>query len=119
VGEEERRGSTLVGPHRDDLAFHVAGFPLQDYGSQGQHKTCLVALKFAEREVLLEQRGEAPQVLLDDLFSDVDAERSSRILERLGSMGQCVITTTDLAHFGQPSYGIQTLYVASGTCTAS
>jgi len=114
--DEMRRGSTLVGPHRDDLAFTLEGVRLQDYGSQGQHKTCLVALKFAERDFLADQRDEAPQFLLDDLFSELDADRSGRILDRLGRMGQCVVTTTDEGAFTSPPFPVSRYHVEAGTC---
>jgi DNA replication and repair protein RecF len=115
-GEEYRRGSTLVGPHRDDLVFTLSGMRLQDFGSQGQHKTCLVALKFAERDFLADQRDESPQFLLDDLFSDLDAVRAGRILERLGQTGQCVITTTDAGIFRAPPFPVSRYRVEAGTC---
>jgi DNA replication and repair protein RecF len=115
-GDEIRRGSTLAGPHRDDLAFTLEGVRLQDYGSQGQHKTCLVALKFAERDFLADQRDETPQFLLDDLFSELDAERSARILDRLGRMGQCVVTTTDAGAFTTSPFPVSRYHVEAGTC---
>jgi DNA replication and repair protein RecF len=94
AGEEMRRGSTLVGPHRDELHFSINGAALQQYASQGQHKTFLVALKTAEFFYLQERRGEAPIFLLDDLFSELDEERSRRILELIAGLGQTIITTT-------------------------
>lgn len=115
--DELRRGTTLAGPHRDDLVFSLDGVRLQDYGSQGQHKTSLVSLKFAERDFLAGQRDETPQFLLDDLFSELDAGRASRILERLGQMGQCVITTTDAASFRHPPFPVSRYRVEAGTCT--
>lgn len=114
--DEVRRGSTLAGPHRDDLAFTLEGVRLQDYGSQGQHKTCLVALKFAERDFLADQRDESPQFLLDDLFSELDADRCGRILDRLGRMGQCVVTTTDAGTFTSPPFPVSRYHVEAGTC---
>jgi DNA replication and repair protein RecF len=116
--EEERRGTTLVGPHRDDLAMALNDVPLQEFGSQGQHKTFLVALKFAEYAHLREKRNESPQFLLDDLFSDLDEERSERICDELANMGQCVITTTSnhpLARWSR-RHPVSTLYVEAGTC---
>jgi DNA replication and repair protein RecF len=120
TAEEMRRGITLTGPHRDDLVFTLDGLNLQEYGSQGQHKTSLVALKFAEYDYLREQRNEAPQFLLDDLFSDLDAERSENILNRLGGMGQCVITMTDAHMFERQlkQFSVSAFCVDSGTCRA-
>ncbi len=93
--EEVRRGSTLVGPHRDELRLSINGAALQQYASQGQHKTFLVALKTAEFFYLQERRGESPIFLLDDLFSELDEGRSKRILELIAGLGQTIITTTD------------------------
>ncbi len=94
AGEEIRRGSTLVGPHRDELRLSINGAALQQYASQGQHKTFLVALKTAEFFYLQERRGEAPIFLLDDLFSELDEGRSRRILDLISRLGQTIITTT-------------------------
>jgi DNA replication and repair protein RecF len=94
AGEELRRGSTLVGPHRDELRLSINGAALQQYASQGQHKTFLVALKTAEFFYLQERRGEPPIFLLDDLFSELDEGRSKRILDLVSGLGQTIITTT-------------------------
>jgi DNA replication and repair protein RecF len=98
--EERRRGSTLVGPHRDDLLFRINGISVQHYASQGQHKTMLVALKLAEFFYLRERRHEVPIFLLDDMFSELDERRSRLLLETVSSLGpQTFITTTDEAVF--------------------
>lgn len=94
AAEEFRRGSTLVGPHRDELRLSINGAALQQYASQGQHKTFLVALKTAEFFYLQERRRESPIFLLDDLFSELDEGRSGRILELVAGLGQTIITTT-------------------------
>jgi DNA replication and repair protein RecF len=94
-GEELRRGSTQVGPHRDDVGLTLNKIPLQEYASQGQHKTMLVALKVAEYHFVTERGSERPILLLDDLFSELDAHRAARILELLGGLGQVIITATD------------------------
>lgn len=120
-GEEIRRGSTLVGPHRDDLAFHLTGLRLQDYASQGQQKTFLVALKIAEFAYLQEQRQETPVFLLDDLFGELDIQRAAAILGRLENAGQCVITATDERVFGGAvRWGERNgrFLVEEGTCRA-
>jgi DNA replication and repair protein RecF len=99
VGEERQRGMTLVGPHRDDLQFLLDGVQVQTYASQGQHKTLLVALKIAECLYLRERSEEPPALLLDDLFGELDPERSRRILEMVSGLGQTVITATDAGLF--------------------
>ncbi|HSQ74372.1 MAG TPA: DNA replication/repair protein RecF [Bacteroidota bacterium] len=92
---ELRRGTTLVGPHRDDLAFMLRSRNAQEFASQGEHKTLLIALKLAEHRYMCETRNETPILLLDDVFAELDSERASRVLGRLGETGQAVLTTTD------------------------
>jgi DNA replication and repair protein RecF len=92
---ELRRGMCLVGPHKDDFIFDINGINLRTFGSQGQHKTFQVALRFAEFFYLKEKTGNAPIFLLDDVFGELDTARSVRISENLRSVGQTFITTTD------------------------
>lgn len=92
------RGFSDHGPHRDELALLHAGRPLRAYGSQGQQRSALLALLFAERAVLLDQRGRAPLMLLDDVMSELDAGRRARLVELVRSSGQAVVTTTDRDH---------------------
>ncbi len=93
--EECRRGTSTVGPHRDELLLALNGMNVQQYASQGQQKTFLVSLKMAEHAYLRERRNERPIMLLDDLFGELDTNRSRRILEQISQDGQCVITATD------------------------
>jgi len=93
--EERRAGLTLVGPHRDDLMFALSGMELRRYGSQGQHRTFLIAMKIAEFEFLRTLSGETPILILDDVFSELDVHRASRLLETVSPLGQYFITTTD------------------------
>jgi len=99
AAEERRRGLTLVGPHRDELRLFLDGIEVQPFASQGQHKTLLVALKIAECLYLSERSEEAPALLLDDLFGELDPVRSRRILSMVSGLGQTVITATDVALF--------------------
>ena len=92
------RGFTGHGPHRDDLALKRDGRDLRSYGSQGEQRLALLALLLAERAALGEARGREPLVLLDDVMSELDADRRARLVEQLDDGGQAVITTTDLAH---------------------
>lgn len=89
-----RRGITHTGPHRDDLALTLGGRELRAFGSAGQQRTGAIALRLLEGETLRERLGTAPMLLLDDPFAELDARRSSRILDLLGeqSMGQTVLT---------------------------
>jgi len=92
---ELRRGATLVGPHRDDLAFMLRSRNAQEFASQGEHKTLLIALKLAEHRYVCQTRNETPILLLDDVFAELDGERAARVLKRLEETGQTVLTTTD------------------------
>lgn len=93
--EEIRTGSTIVGPHRDELDLRINWLELRKYGSQGQHKTFLIALKIAEFHYLKDFCGETPILILDDVFSELDPERSGYLLESISHLGQYFITTTE------------------------
>ena len=92
------RGFTGYGPHRDELAVLRDGRELRVYGSQGEQRLALLALLLAERAVLAEERGQIPLMLLDDVMSELDAERRETLASELRSGGQSVIATTDLGH---------------------
>jgi DNA replication and repair protein RecF len=91
---EVARKTTLAGPHRDDVAFRLGGVPLAAFGSQGQQRTAVLALKVAEYGVLEQRAGEAPLLLLDDVLSELDPERQSAFLRGVGSFEQAFVTTT-------------------------
>ncbi len=100
------RGMTLTGPHRDEMRF-VAGRPVQGthevdlgtYGSRGQQRTAVLALKLAELEWLREQTGEAPVLLLDEVLAELDAARRRYLLAQVDSVEQAVLTATDVEMF--------------------
>ncbi len=92
------RGFTGYGPHRDELAVLRDGRELRVYGSQGEQRLALLALLLAERAVLAEERGQIPLMLLDDVMSELDAERREMLAGELRSGGQSVIATTDFGH---------------------
>lgn len=96
--EELRRASNLVGPHRDDFIFEINNLNLRTYGSQGQHKTFQVVLRFAEFFYLKQVIGRSPIFLLDDVFGELDSSRSVKISEYLRSVGQAFITLTDFTN---------------------
>lgn len=116
VDSDLDRGFTGHGPHRDDVAFLRDGRELRAYGSQGEQRLALLALLVAEREVLASERGSPPLLLLDDVMSELDADRRGRLVELLREQGgQSVITTTDLAHVpGATDAGVARLAVAEG-----
>ena len=97
--EEIRRSSNLVGPHRDDFVFGINGLNLKSFGSQGQHKTFQVILRFAQFFYLKKVTGKTPIFLLDDVFGELDKNRSIKISEYLKEVGQAFITLTDFANF--------------------
>ena len=92
------RGFTAHGPHRDELQLQLDGVSLRAYGSQGQQRTALLALLFAERELLAERRGQPPLMLLDDVMSELDTERRELLAALLRSAGQAVVTATEPEH---------------------
>jgi DNA replication and repair protein RecF len=92
------RGFSGYGPHRDELAMHRDAHELRTYGSQGEQRLALLALLLAERSVLFSERGRLPLMLLDDVMSELDAERRELLATDLARAGQSVIATTDLAH---------------------
>lgn len=96
--DELKRCACLVGPHKDDFVFDINGINLKTFGSQGQHKTFQVALRFAEFFYLKEKTGKTPIFLLDDVFGELDAARSIRISENLRNVGQTFITLTDFTN---------------------
>ncbi len=97
LGEDCARGATSVGPHRDDFDFLIDTKDARDFASQGQQRTCVLALKLAELAWLSKKRGEFPILLLDDLMSELDESRRRRLLRALPSGAQTFITTTDRA----------------------
>ena len=92
-------GATLYGPHRDDLAFLVNERDLRTYGSRGQQRTGALALKLAEVQAMTAETGEAPLLLLDDVMSELDAQRRATLLAALAGVQQAVITATDWEDF--------------------
>ena len=85
---------TTSGIHRDDLVLRIGGYPLRKYGSQGQQKSFLIALKLAQYTIVAQEKGEKPILLLDDLFDKLDAGRVEQLIRLVSedSFGQIVIT---------------------------
>jgi len=121
-GRDMQRGLTLVGPHRDDIVFAetgeaaaggeppaaavgiAAGLPpggrdLRLYGSQGEQRTAVLALLFAEQAYAREETGELGTLFLDDVMSELDDARRRRLVEMLMSSGQAIVTTTNRHYF--------------------
>ncbi len=101
-----KRGSTSFGPHLDDLNFFINGKELRLYGSQGQLRTTALALKLSEIQMLKNFAGEYPILLLDDVMSELDAERRAKLLEFLLTQKiQTLITATEKSYFPAQNYG--------------
>ena len=85
---------TTAGVHRDDLVFRIGGYPLRKYGSQGQQKSFLIALKLAQYKIVAEHKKERPILLLDDLFDKLDAGRVEQLIKVVSGdeFGQIFIT---------------------------
>ena len=94
--KEVWNGQTLVGPHRDDIRFLLGGRDLAVFGSRGQQRTAILALKLAELDLLARGDGVAPLLLLDDVFSELDPERRAHLVRRIRALPQTFITTTAL-----------------------
>ena len=90
------QGSTLSGPHRDDILIIIEGQDSNRYASRGQARTSVLALKFAEAAFLDERRKSHPILLLDDLLSELDATRRNHIVDYVGKYDQCIITTAEV-----------------------
>ncbi|HRJ43055.1 MAG: DNA replication/repair protein RecF [Caldilineaceae bacterium] len=117
---EMAAGVTLYGPHRDDMAFLVNQRDLRTYGSRGQQRTGALALKLAEVQAMTAETGEAPILLLDDVMSELDAQRRATLLAALGGVPQAVVTATDWEDF-TPEFRAQAqcLHVDGGRLVAS
>lgn len=96
VDREIGQGVTVVGPHRDDVQFEVGGRDASLYGSRGQQRTVVAALKLAEVKLLESNTGEDPVLLLDDILSELDETRRRRVLQTVLRSEQTILTTTDL-----------------------
>jgi DNA replication and repair protein RecF len=90
-------GSTLIGPHRDDLVFELDGRDLAGFASRGQQRTAILAFKLAELDLLTAQDGRPPLLLLDDVFSELDPDRRAHLVRRIAELPQAFVTTTTLA----------------------
>ncbi len=95
--EEYRRGTSLVGPHRDDVEILLDGLEARHFASRGQQRAVVLALRLAEREVVRDEVGEDPVLLLDDVLADLDRDRTRRLLRSLEGGPQVVATATDRA----------------------
>jgi len=101
--QEIDRGVTLIGPQRDDIHFLVDGVDMTTYGSRGQQRTVALSLRLAERGLMVQERGEGPILLLDDVMSELDSMRRSALMDLLDGTEQAILTTTDWEDY-QPDF---------------
>jgi DNA replication and repair protein RecF len=113
AAQERARQVSLAGPHRDDMDLRLDGRSLSAYGSQGQQRTAVLALKVAEYSVMHERSGEAPLLLLDDVLSELDPLRAHAFLAGVGGFEQAFVTATHLPEGLPPSrlYSIESARV--------
>ena len=96
IGRDREKGYTSAGPHMDDLTLALGGKGARPYGSQGQQRALVLALKIAEIENLRDKQGRPPLLLLDDVSSELDPEKNGHLLRHLAALpGQAFLTTTD------------------------
>jgi DNA replication and repair protein RecF len=96
---EQSLGNTIVGPHRDEIELTIDNTPAKAYGSQGQQRTLVLALKLAELELIEQIVGEPPLLLLDDVLAELDLTRQNQLLSVIEDRFQTLITTTHLGAF--------------------
>lgn len=97
--EELSRRTSLVGPHRDEIAFFIDGRDARTFASQGQQRTIALAWKLAEVSVITDIGAQAPLLLLDDVMSELDEQRRHALTDFVGSAAQTFLTTTNLGYF--------------------
>lgn len=99
--QEKKYKVTLIGPQKDDLEFYVENKNLKNFGSQGQQRLAILAMKLSELEIIKEIKGESPILLLDDVLSEIDIEKRNKLLKYVISKSQVIITTTDLKNIDE------------------
>lgn len=115
------RGTTQIGPHRDDIEIQIDEKEARLFGSQGQQRTAVIALKLGTLEMAKEQLGEPPLLLLDDMLSDLDAERRARLCHVVATeAGQAILTCTEASAAGDEILDRSVVYaVQQGTVRQS
>jgi DNA replication and repair protein RecF len=109
-------GMTLQGPHRDDIAFSLNGMPAAGFASRAQQRTIALALRLAEAQLLRSRRGEPPVLLLDDVLSEMDADRCRSVIDAISACDQLLVTTTDADRFPREFLDAAVVFsVAAGT----
>jgi DNA replication and repair protein RecF len=117
LARDLERGTTGCGPHLDEIAVLESGHELRLFGSQGEQRTAVLALLLAEAELLAEQDGGPPVLLLDDVLSELDRDRRVALVERLAGLGQTIVTAT--SEKALPARADQVVSVSEGTARAA
>jgi len=107
---EITRGVTTIGPHRDEMRISSNGIDLGLFGSRGQVRTAMLALKLAEVEWMKDKTGQWPVLLLDEVLAELDSQRRQDLLTRLSQSEQALLTTTDLDLFSRDFISQTTLW---------
>ncbi|HWK81427.1 MAG TPA: DNA replication/repair protein RecF [Thermomicrobiales bacterium] len=115
--EEFRRGMTVIGPHRDDLTFRINGRSLATYGSRGQQRLGVVAIKLSEGDLIAAETGETPVLLLDDVLSELDEVHRDHLLQAVAVPGrQLLVSSTEPGPLEHPALGsLPILEIVNGT----
>ena len=100
--QEIKKGATSIGPHRDDIHILINERPVKNFGSQGQQRSVALSLKLAERELINNITGEEPILLLDDITSELDKDRCSKLLSYIEDRGQIFLTQNHISHILKP-----------------
>ena len=99
ISRDVAAGMTLQGPHRDDIAFFLDGMSASGFASRAQQRTIALALRLAEARLLHTRRSEPPLLLLDDILSEMDADRARSVIEAISDYDQLLVTATDVDRF--------------------
>ena len=112
---DSRNRNTSVGPHRDDISFIVNDIDMRNFGSQGQQRTCALSLKLAELNLIKEKTDEDAILLLDDVMSELDADRQEFLIDTM-KKNQLFITTTELDQNIKDKFDeLKIFYIENGT----
>lgn len=113
LAKDIKKCSTSIGSHRDDLVFYLNDKNIEEYGSRGEFRTVLLALKLAEIKFIEDKMGKKPVLLLDDVFSELDPERQKHLFKTLQNC-QTLITTTDIVHLEEIEDKMHVFELADG-----
>ena len=115
------RGTSTLGPHRDDMHITIDGMPAREFASQGQQRTAAIAMKLAEVDIMFESAGEAPVALLDNIMAELDESRRAKVLSLTVGRCQTIVTTTHISELDRSTLnaaeGFEVFEVKSGTVT--